>query len=94
MSRTTFGVILFAYFKLSPFLKQIEKSMPKAAPKVLFFDEKSADLRFGVLDHVVGEARGEVYLPPTPLRRGGRCLRATNPSEGSVEEAKPLARAA
>ena len=51
---------------------------------------KSADLRFGVLDHVGGEARGEVYLPPTPLRRGGRCLPAANPSEGSVEEAKPL----
>ena len=44
--------------------------------------KESADLRFGVLDHVEGEARGEVYLPPTPLRRGGRHRRATKSSEG------------
>ena len=30
---TTFGVILFAYFTLSPFLEKIEKSMPKGLPK-------------------------------------------------------------
>ena len=40
------------------------------------FAPKSADLRFGVLDPLVGEARGEVYLPPTPLRPGGRHRRA------------------
>ena len=57
------------------------------APKII---EKSADLRFGVLEPVVGETRGEVYLPPTPLRPGGGHRRATNPSEGLVEEAKPL----
>ena len=32
--------------------------------------QKSADLRFGVLERLVGEAVGEVYLPPTPLRPG------------------------
>ena len=32
--------------------------------------DESADPRFGVLDHVVGETVGEVYLPPTPLRLG------------------------
>ena len=53
---------------------------------------KSADLRFGVLEHVVGETRGEVYLPPTPLRPGAGHRRATNSSEGLVEEAKPLGR--
>ena len=39
--RTTFGVILFAYFTLSHFLKKIEKSMPKGRPKVELFDEKT-----------------------------------------------------
>ena len=38
---TTFGVILFAYFTLSQFLKKIEKSMPKGRPKVILFDEKT-----------------------------------------------------
>ena len=37
---TTFGVILFAYFTLSPFLKKIEKSMPKLMPKGSFLVPK------------------------------------------------------
>ena len=44
----------------------------------------SADLRFGVLDHVVGEARGEVYLPPTPLRPGASHRRVPESSVGFV----------
>ena len=44
--------------------------------------QKSADLRFGVLEPSVGEARGEVYLPPTPLRPGAGHRRVTNSSEG------------
>ena len=43
---------------------------------------KSADLRFGVLEPQVGEARGEVYLPFTPIRPGASHRRATNSSEG------------
>ena len=35
--RTTFGVILFAYFTLLPFSKNIEKSMQKGMPKVGIF---------------------------------------------------------
>ena len=38
---TTFGVILFAYFTLSPFLKKIGKSMPKGTSKVMFFGPKT-----------------------------------------------------
>ena len=38
--RTTFGVILFAYFTLSAFSKQAEKSMPKWSPKVVVFGPK------------------------------------------------------
>ena len=38
--RTTFGVILFAYFTLSAFSKKVEKSMPKWRPKVADFDPK------------------------------------------------------
>ena len=51
------------------------------------FHEKSADPRSGVLEQV---ERGEVYLPPTPLRPGGRHRRASKSSEGLVEEADPL----
>ena len=32
--------------------------------------KESADLRFGVLERLIGETVGEVYLPPTPLRSG------------------------
>ena len=39
--RTTFGVILFAYFTLLPFSKNIEKSMQKGMPKVVVFDPKT-----------------------------------------------------
>ena len=56
----------------------------KIVPQGAFGQIKSADLRFGVLDHVVGEARGEVYLPPTPLRPGAGHRRATNSSAGFV----------
>ena len=38
--RTTFGVIVFAYFTLSAFSKKVEKSMPKWRPKVVDFDPK------------------------------------------------------
>ena len=54
----------------------------KSVPQGPFGRIKSADLRFGVLEHVVGEARGEVYLPPTPLRPGAGHRRVTNSSEG------------
>ena len=33
--RTTFGVILFAYFTLSSFLEKVGKTMPKGFPKVI-----------------------------------------------------------
>ena len=46
---TTFGVIFFAYFTLSPFLKTIEKSMKKGTPKVMFFRQEM-DLRGTRLD--------------------------------------------
>ena len=36
-----------------------------------------------MLEPVVGEAQGEVYLPPTPLRRGGGHRRAPESSEGA-----------
>ena len=38
--RTTFGVILFAFFTLFQFSKKFEKSMPKGSPKVVIFDQK------------------------------------------------------
>ena len=44
---------------------------PEKRPAEVFLaDKKSADPRFGVLEHVGGETVGEVYLPPTPLRPG------------------------
>ena len=39
---TTFGVILFAYFTLSAFLKHIEKSMPKVSPFCHVFGKKNS----------------------------------------------------
>ena len=38
--KTTFGVILFAYFTLLPFLEKARKSMPKESPQVVFFVQK------------------------------------------------------
>ena len=35
-----------------------------------------------MFDHLGGETVGEVYLPPTPLRRGGGHRRAPESSEG------------
>ena len=49
---------------------------------------KSADPRSRVRTSIWGE----VYLPPTPLRPGGRQNPAAEPSEGLVEKAKPLGR--
>ena len=39
--KTTFGVILFAYFTLLPFSEKIEKSMQKGVPKVVCFGLKN-----------------------------------------------------
>ena len=39
--RTTFGVILFAYFTLLPFSKNTKKTMQKWMPKVVIFDSKT-----------------------------------------------------
>ena len=69
----------------------------KSVPQGPFGRIQSADLRFGVLDPLVGEARGEVYLPPTPLRpgaghrRGPRNLdnvglKGANPRKGPLKE--------
>ena len=38
--KTTFGVILFAYFTLLLFSKKIKKSMQKVMPKIVIFDPK------------------------------------------------------
>ena len=38
---TTFRIILFAYFTLSPFLKKVKKWMPKGMPKVILLDGKT-----------------------------------------------------
>ena len=56
----------------------------ESVPQGPFWWIKSADLRFGVLDHVVGKTRVEGYLPPSPLRPGGRCLLGIA-AEGLVE---------
>ena len=64
----------------------------KVDPQGPFGQIKSADLRFGVLEPSVGETVGGVYLPPTPLRPGAGHRRATNSSEGVVEETNPLGR--
>ena len=37
---TTFGVIFFAYFTLSPFLKKVEKSMKKGTSKIIVGAER------------------------------------------------------
>ena len=39
--RTTFGVILFAYFTLLPFSKNTKKTMQKWMPKVVIFGSKT-----------------------------------------------------
>ncbi len=62
----------------------MEPKVSKMEPKGVQGEPKSADLRFGVLEPLVGEARGEVYLPPTPLRPGAGHRRATESSEGFV----------
>ena len=39
--KTKFRIILFAYFTLLPFLKNVRKSMPNESPKVMFFGPKT-----------------------------------------------------
>ena len=60
--------------------KEVAKKEPNVA--------KSADLRFGVLDHVVGEARGAPPpwgKPPSGHQLlGGVRLKVKTPSEGVV----------